>query len=102
MQVTWQENDGIMEVRATGRLDGYWSDHLAQALDELLRQGNHSVRLNMAEIEYLSSLGIRVLISSHKKFRAVGGSFALRAPGSSVLKVLELAGLAALLLEGAT
>lgn len=100
MQVTWQDNGDVMEVRATGRLDGYWSDHLSQALDELLRQGNHAVRLNMAEIEYLSSLGIRVLISSHKKFRAVGGSFALRAPGPSVLKVLELAGLAALLLEG--
>lgn len=102
MQVTWRDNGGVMEVRATGRLDGYWSDHLAQALDELLRQGNHAVRLNMAEIEYLSSLGIRVLISSHKKFRAVGGSFALRAPGPSVLNVLELAGLAALLLEGAS
>lgn len=102
MQVTWRDNGGVMEVRATGRLDGYWSDHLAQALDELLRQGSHAVRLNMAGIEYLSSLGIRVLISSHKKFRAVGGSFALYEPGPSVLKVLELAGLATLLLEGAS
>lgn len=100
MQVTWQDTDGVMVVTASGRLDGYWSDHLAQALDELLRQGSHAIRLNMAGIDYLSSLGIRVLISSHKKFRAVGGSFALREPAPPVLKVLELAGLAALLLEG--
>jgi anti-anti-sigma factor len=85
------------EVRATGRLDGTWADHLSRALEELLRQGNDRVQLNMAAVEYVSSLGLRVLINAHKNFRAVNGSFIVTEPSVPVRRVIEMAGLKALL-----
>ena len=37
-------------VRLTGRLDGEWSRHLSDALDELLRDGLRSVVLDMSQV----------------------------------------------------
>ena len=45
-------------VRLTGRLDGEWSRHLADTLDELLRDGLRSVVLEMSQVDYVSSPGI--------------------------------------------
>ncbi len=48
-------------MRLAGRLDGERSLHLADTLDELLRDGLRSVVLDMSEVEYISSAGTHVL-----------------------------------------
>ena len=100
MEITHRQVDGLLLVQATGRLDGSWSEHLSQALDELMRAGHDRVLLEMGSIDYISSLGLRSLLGAFKKFKAVGGSFAIIDPSPNVLEVLEMAGLAAMLLSG--
>lgn len=88
----------LTEVHAAGRLDGHWSETLDTALNELIRQGRHQVRLRMAEVDYISSLGVRVLVTAHKRFRSVSGVFSVADVVGNVARVLELAGLTALLM----
>lgn len=88
----------LTEVHAAGRLDGHWSETLDSALNELIRQGRHQVRLRMAEVDYISSLGVRVLVTAHKRFRGVSGVFSVADVAGNVARVLELAGLTALLM----
>lgn len=87
---------------AEGRLDESWADHLASALDDVVRRGNHHVRLNMEAVTYLSSAGIRVLICCYKNLKQINGSFAVTAPSKRVRAILEMTGLSPVLLTDIT
>ena len=101
MEIQLESLGDLTEVRAAGRLDGHWSDHLSRTLDELIRTGRHRVVLRMDRIEYMSSIGIRVLVSAYKNFRSVSGSFCVVDPVENVARVLHTAGLAAMLMAPA-
>ena len=65
----------VLELEIQGRLDGYWADHLAQSLDDAIREGTRNLRLNLSGVSYSSSAGIRVLVRAHKQLSAIQGSF---------------------------
>jgi anti-anti-sigma factor len=96
---TRQGADGF-ELVVSGRLDAYWADHLSRALDDAVRGGTHHLRLDMSDVPYMSSVGIRVLLRFYKETQRIGGSFAIRQPSVAVRGVLELAGLESLLSAG--
>lgn len=89
--------DGL-ELAVSGRLDGYWADHLLEAVDEVLREGIHCLFLNLSETYYVSSAGVRVLMQAYRQFTSVNGSFRVVEPSPAVLQVLSLVGLASMLL----
>lgn len=97
MEITTQQVDDALEVRVTGRLDASWADHLARALDEAVRSGADRIRVNMAAVVYMSSVGIRVLLKFYKQLQRINGSLAVSEPSEPVRTVLELAGLQVLL-----
>src|SRR5262249_35623114 len=69
-------------------------------LNEVIRDGSHRIRLNMSAVSYLSSAGIRVLVTFYKKLGEIGGSFAIIDPSDSVRKILDLTRLTTMLLGG--
>lgn len=93
MDITSEQLGERTIVRLAGRLDGRWADHLSRELDSRLRLGQHHITLDMAATVFLSSVGIRVLMNFHKKFKALDGSFAIQNPSPQVGDILRLAGL---------
>src|SRR4051794_23296944 len=96
MEVAKKQIGSTVELKLTGRLDAYWSDHLGSAIDESIRQGSHNLVLNMANMAYLSSAGIRVLVKYFKQLRQIKGSLGISSPSEGALAILELAGLSSL------
>jgi anti-anti-sigma factor len=88
--------DGV-ELRVSGRLDASWADHLSRALDGAVRGGADRIVVEMSQISYVSSAGIRVLLQAHRQVRKIGGALAVANPSESVREVLTLTGLEALL-----
>lgn len=86
-----------MELTVDGRLDGYWAQHLATSVAEIMREGTHAVRLNLAETSYISSAGVGVLVELYKSFAAVNGSFIIVEPSHQVRQILEMVGLSRML-----
>lgn len=80
-------------VRLTGRLDGEWSRHLADTLDELLRDGLRSVILDMAQVDYISTPGVQVLTQRYRDFSLLRGELRVASPSPVVLQALTAAGL---------
>jgi anti-anti-sigma factor len=99
MQITKIPRGEFVEVRITGRLDGYWADHLTTGLAEVVREGGHHIRVDLSEVSFLSSAGIRVLVQFFKQLRAIDGSLAVCNPSPHVSEVLKLAGLRNLLIS---
>jgi anti-anti-sigma factor len=102
MEITEHRTGATLELRVTGRLDSYWADPLARRLEEVIREGAHHLRLNLAEVAYMSSAGIRVLVKFYRQLQGIQGSFAVSNPSQPVKTVLELAGLATLLMGSTT
>src|SRR5262245_21914851 len=88
-----------VHVQIKGRLDSSWADQLAAALDNTVRSDNHYVLLDMAEVTYMSSAGIGVLMRCYKQLQGIRGSLAIVRYSEEVESILATAGLRKLLLR---
>jgi anti-anti-sigma factor len=89
----------IAELAVRGRLDSYWADHLDARLTEIVRAGHDRVRIDLADVAFLSSAGIAVLVKFYKRLRELGGTLVVARPSAPVRTVLRITRLAALLVE---
>ncbi|MEI6309789.1 MAG: STAS domain-containing protein, partial [bacterium] len=85
------------QLRLIGRLDALGADRLEQEIEVCLRQGAKSIDLELAEVPYLSSAGIRTLLRTVRAVRARAGSLRLLHPSAVVQETLRLVGLMELL-----
>src|SRR5262245_54055671 len=102
MEIAREQSGGATSLRVQGRLDAYWADHLAQALEDTIRRGDARIALELSGVAYISSAGIRVLVRFHRQLEQLGGSLHVTNPSQAVREVLGMVGLLeALLREGA-
>lgn len=85
------------DLQLSGRLDAFWSEHFNTELDGVLHGGYRLIRLEMSELSYISSAGLRVLVKAHRRLKEVDGGLAITNPSENVLKILKLAGFESLL-----
>jgi anti-anti-sigma factor len=97
MEVTRRQVGDWQEVAVSGRLDAYWADLLSRELGEVISGGARQVRLDLSEVEYLSSAGIRVLLKYYKQLKGSQGIFLVSDASAPVKMVLALAGFEELL-----
>ena len=101
MEIAITVTGGAAELAVRGRLDSYWADHLDARLTEIVRDGNDRIRIDLAEVTFLSSAGIAVLVKFYKRLRDLGGTLAVARPSAPVRTVLQITRLTALLVEPA-
>jgi anti-anti-sigma factor len=97
LEVSKETRGNALCLHVRGRLDSYWADHLASALEEVIRAGAYRVVLDLGEVTFLSSAGIRVLLVSYKQLQALRGSLTVCQASEQVHSVLNLSGLKDLL-----
>jgi anti-anti-sigma factor len=98
MQITRTAQDGALHLTVSGRLDGYWADHLDNGLSEAVREGHHHLRVDLSEVTFLSSAGIAALMKFYKQLSRINGSFVVVNPSGPVKMVLDMARLSAVLI----
>jgi len=101
MDITHHPGFEFLELRLTGRLDATWADHVSGTIEAAVKGGAHHIVLNFAGVDFISSLGIRVLLNHYKRLLAVKGSLAVSEPSDATLTILKAAGLSTLLLKSA-
>ncbi|MGA1236454.1 MAG: STAS domain-containing protein [Limisphaerales bacterium] len=97
MQITARDKKGIHELVLDGRLDANWADHVGRSIESAIRAGHHQIDLDFSGVSYLSSAGLRVLLGAYKELAAARGQLCVIRPVPSVVEVLELSGLASML-----
>ena len=89
MDIKKEINDGICTLKPYGRIDTLTSGELEKEVNDCCANCNKLV-LDMAEVDYVSSAGIRVIIQAHQ---AVGkDSFALKNVSTNVMQLLTMTG----------
>ncbi|HEX9046069.1 MAG TPA: STAS domain-containing protein [Verrucomicrobiae bacterium] len=97
MEVIRTTRAGRSDLKLKGRMDSVWSDHVANALTECVRAGDHVIALDMTEVDYISSAGIRILMLHSRQLKAIQGRLILTRVSNAVASVLKLVGLSSLL-----
>ena len=72
MTITKNLNGTNLEISVEGRLDTMTAPELEAELNASLG-GAESLTLDFSKLEYISSAGLRVLLSAHKVMSAKGG-----------------------------
>jgi len=65
-------NQNALTIALEGRLDTVTAPELEKALQESL-DGVDSLTLDFSKLDYISSAGLRVLLSAHKQMSGKGG-----------------------------
>lgn len=93
LQVIVSRLDSTYEVRLLGELDLATATPLRDELSRLMSDGPTQVTVDMADLAFIDSTGLSVLISALKRLREQGGDMTLRSPTPGTRKVLEITGL---------
>ena len=101
MDITRQSNGGRLVLAVSGRIDGYWADHLNTVVTDAVRQGHRRIRVDCSSVSFLSSAGIGVLVQCHKQLTGISGAFHVVNPSTAVLTLLDMTRLTDILVDRA-
>lgn len=101
MDISQHPRPDWLELRLAGRLDTTWAEHVSQTIESAVQGGAHRIVLNFARVEYISSLGIRVLLTHFKRLSSVNGWLSVSEPSEASLTILKATGLADILVADA-
>lgn len=80
-------------VKPNGRIDSSTAPQLAKALDDITNSGRFRIVLDLSEVDFMSSAGLRVLISTQKTCKRYNrGEIVLAAVPKRIHDALDLAG----------
>lgn len=92
MTITEETHDRTHVLLLSGRLDGTTCDGLASRIDALVVDGKAQLLLDCGGLVYVSSAGLRVLLTGAKRTKAAGGSLSCCGLQPMVRQVFELSG----------
>jgi len=92
MSITERVEDGITVFVPEGRLDTQAAVDMDQALQAAVSQGKHKMVVDMSEVQYISSAGLRALAAVLVRNREEGGDLKLAALNERVTRVFRIIG----------
>lgn len=92
MTIDVERDFELVTLGITGRLDTTTAPNLEAVINEISEDTKELI-FNMAELEYISSAGIRVLLSAYKKINQSGGIMRIEKANDIVREVFEKTGL---------
>lgn len=75
-----------------GRLDAYSSNELEKKVNTLIDNDCRELVVNFGEVDYISSSGLRVMLSTVKKLRKIEGDVKLACLKPYVKEVFDISG----------
>lgn len=92
MQINEERNGKAVIVVPAGRIDSTTSAALEGYFQKLAAAGERHLVVDFGGVDYISSAGLRVMLSLAKRTKDTNGSLALCALADSVSRVFMLAG----------
>lgn len=97
MEISEESVDGVCVVTARGRLDGQASGPFAERVQALVGADRPKLLIDFAGIDFVTSAGLRAVLSLLKQVKAANGVFALCSVQAPVREVLDITGFAGMI-----
>jgi anti-anti-sigma factor len=86
-----------VSITVSGKMDAYWSDALSRELESCVSEGAREITLDLSDVSFISSAGLRVLLIYLKQMKAIKGALHFVNPSDKVRSIFDLSGLTHLL-----
>lgn len=92
LQITVEDGDPVTLV-LVGDLDPHTSPYLQERIDDTLADDATAAVLDVGEVSFVDSAGLRVIADTHRRLMTAGGGLVLRNPSKGLEKLLSVTGL---------
>ena len=92
VEVKEERKEDVLILRIKGRLDAISSPIAEKKIFDLINNGEYKLILDFAGVAYLSSAGMRMLLSTTKKLKGLSGKLAVCSITTNVMDVLKMSG----------
>ena len=86
------KKNNIIFLRLTGRIDGITSPNFEKLITQTILDGERHIVLNFKDVNYMSSIGLRVILKAQKKLKTVGGELILTDLNENLMSLLQISG----------
>lgn len=90
----FRDDRGWAVVAATGELDIATATQLDRALDASVSEGHAHVAVDLEQVSFMDSTGLRSLIACDRRVGELNGELAIVAPSGAARRILEITGVA--------
>jgi anti-anti-sigma factor len=90
MEINVKKEKNAIVVAVKGRMDAVTAPEFEKNLSDLIAKGENAVLVNLGELEYISSAGLRSILSIAKKLKEKQGKIlftGLKGPVEEVFKI---------------
>lgn len=91
MQISEENHDAVLVISASGRIDSNTAGDLEAVLPARV-ESNPAVVMDLAQVAYVSSAGLRVLLRGAKISKSTGNTLVLCGLDPSVQEVFDISG----------
>jgi len=92
MQITVKTTNEVKILSFVGRLDTQTSPDAQQQLTRLIEEGENSFLVNFEKLDYISSAGLRVLLTAAKQLKGRGSELRICSLNEVVAEVFDISG----------
>jgi anti-sigma B factor antagonist len=93
LEVNFESADNIALVKFSGRIDSMSAGVFGEALCKPLEHGQVNVVADLSDVEYMSSAGLREIVTALKKLKKASGDLRLAGVTARVTEIFEMSGL---------
>jgi len=93
LEIAISDMSQVRLLQVSGRVDSISADELHNVLESAIQTGATKLVVDLQDVAYMSSAGLRELVSALKQLHKRTGDLRLASPSERVMEVLELAGL---------
>ena len=97
MEISHRLEDQILIITIKGRLDGATSPKADEFIKERLKGNTNRLLFDFEGLEYLSSAGLRAILSAAKEIKSREGSVMLAGLNQYVYEIFEISGFTSLI-----
>ena len=92
MKIENRNQNNIRIAEISGRIDPSTTAYFEEELNKILTDNRPKVLLNMKQVDYISSSGLRVFITALKKVRGANGELKICSMSPNIQKIFEISG----------
>ncbi len=92
LDISEEVKGDVLILRIKGRLDAISSPSAEKKVFECINNGQYKLLLDFGGVVYLSSAGMRMLLSTTKKLKAMPGKMVVCSINGNVMDVLKMSG----------
>ena len=102
MEINVRETEDVKVVNLQGDLDTNTAAQCEAKLKEIIDGNVTKILLNLEELDFMSSAGLRVSLATAKRLQGLGGSLRVCCLNETVQEIFEMSGFISILKVSAT